>query len=186
MKFLTRLMTIVASLVTFPAFGQIGSVSYYPNNGDLYYDGLFYLDSYIRWSGLGGWSVSDPKYEHDLWIKEDDFFLTTCTTATSLPDGYDDCPTAGVSEESPGKVFSFGSWHAKKIIANKTYVGAWKFTVHNAGNLSTPFELHGQENRSLCADLNIWCMDSTQTKHLITGLYMNWHGVPTIVTYQVL
>ncbi|MEX2964421.1 hypothetical protein [Microbulbifer sp. TYP-18] len=162
---------------------QIPHASYYPSRGDLYYDGRFYMDSYFLWDTSGPWSVSDPGYEHDLNVRDKNFFTSTCITATNLPDGYDDCPTAGILDPN-GPVFSFGSFDAKKINSGSVYFGAWQFSSHGSATTS-PFILMGQENENRCFGIpTIWCMFSTQTKQLITGWNMNWGGYPTVLVWN--
>lgn len=156
--------------------------AYYPDNGDLFYNGAYYLDSYMRWSPVGPFSVSSPGYEHDLWVHDSSFFTTTCTSFSNLPDAYDDCPTAGIADPS-GPVFSFGSFSASAIRSSVYYFGGWFFSSHGTAT-SSPFNLQGQENRNVCAGLPaIWCMYSTQTQNLISGWYMNWGGAPSVVVW---
>ncbi|MFZ5652985.1 MAG: hypothetical protein ACOY42_01080 [Pseudomonadota bacterium] len=177
-----RAFRVIVAMVTL--FGGIAGAhaAYYPNEGDLYYNGAFYLDSYFRWSATGPFSVVDPGYEHDLWVHDPNFFTSTCTTYTNLPDGYNDCPTAGTGDPN-GPVFSFGSFDALAIASGTIYFGAWAFTTHGVAGY-TPFNLQGQENQNLCLGLpTIWCMYSTQTKNLITGWYMVWGGYPSFVTW---
>ena len=156
---------------------------YYPSSGGLYYNGAYYMDSYLLWNNTGPWSVDKPGYEHDLHVQDPLFFTSTCTTWTNLPDSYDDCPTAGVLDPS-GPVFSFGTFDAKKIVANQVYLGAWLFSSHGTAT-SSGFTLMGQENKNFCpfSPNSIWCMDSTQTKHLLSGYYMNWGGNPSSLYY---
>lgn len=161
-------------------FALPATANYYPDHGDFYYNGLFYLDSYFYWGSAGPWSVSNPGYEHDLWVHDPLFFPSTCVSYTNLPSGYNDCPTAGVLDPS-GPVFSFGSFDADSVSNNTWYWGAWTFPAHGFPSTSG-FNLQGQENRNVCLGIpTIWCMFSTQTENLLTGLYLVWLGTPTIV-----
>lgn len=157
--------------------------AYYPSTGDLYYDGAFYLDSYFAWeSAPGPFSVSDPGYEHDLWVHNNQFFNSTCTSFTNMPDGYDDCPTAGVADPN-GPVFSFGTFDATAL-SSSTYMGGWSFSTHMVSAPTSGFSLQGQENENRCFGIpTIWCMFSTQTQNLITGWYMNWGGTPSYIFF---
>jgi len=157
--------------------------AYYPSEGGLYYNGQYYLDAYLKWSSPGPWSVSKPGYEHDLRVHDTQFFTSTCVTWTNLPASYDDCPTAGLLDFN-GPVFSFGSFDAKKIVANQIYYGAWWFSSHGTASYS-PFTLYGQENKNICplSPNSIWCMLATQTKTLLSGYYMNWGGYPSRLYY---
>lgn len=158
------------------------NAAYYPNMGDLYYDGQYYMDSWFVWSSPGPWSVESPGYEHDLHVHDTNFFASTCISATTMPDGYDDCPTAGVLDPD-GPVFSFGTFNANSLAANAAYWGGWQWTSHGSASTS-PFTLFGQENENVCLGIpTIWCMYSTQTERLISGWYMNWLGAPTILAW---
>lgn len=144
--------------------------AYYPNTGDLWYDGGYFADSYLLWSYTGPWSVNDPGYEHDLAIRN--HYFTDCTSWTNLPNGYDDCPTAGVSEPSDLWTFSFGSFHAKNILASTWYYGSWNFS--GGSSLSTDFYLNGQENyHQFCWWDSIWCMGGIRSTRLLSG-WLNW------------
>jgi len=157
--------------------------AYYPSEGGLYYNGRYYLDTYLKWNSPGPWAVSEPGYEHDLHIHDPNFFTSSCVTWTNLPDSYDDCPTAGIFDPN-GPVFSFGTYDAKKIVANQIYLGAWGFTSHGTA-ASSRFTIIGQENENVCpfSPNFIWCMFSTNSMRLKEGFYLNWLGWPTRIYY---
>ena len=158
------------------------NAAYYPTGGDLYYNGHLYLDSYFYWTSLGPWSISNPGYEHDLWVHNPNFFVSTCVSYTNLPSGYNDCPTAGIGDPN-GPVFSFGSFDADAVSDSTYYWGAWEFYTHGSAG-TTPFNLQGQENENTCLGLpTIWCMYAIQTHNLITGWHMNWGGYPGIIDF---
>jgi hypothetical protein len=153
---------------------------YYPSAGTLYYHGFTYMSSSMRWSSPGPWSSpaqGTPGYEHDLYVEDSNYF-PYCSSVTNLPVGYDDCPTAGVSEPN-GMVFSFGSFDATQIQANKVYTGTWTFGGWGPVTQSY-FELQGQENESRCPGgfNSIWCRFSLRT-HLLLAGNLNWGGAPT-------
>lgn len=178
-------MTKIAVLVgifTF-AISNYAGATYYPNDGDLYYDGAYYMDSYFRWNSPGPWNTSNPGYEHDLWVHEPSFFTSTCTTWSNMPDFYDDCPTAGVLDPN-GPVFSFGTYSADELLANVFYFGAWGWTSHATPLLTSGFNLQGQENRNACFGIPTpWCMFSERTQNLITGWQLFFGGVPTVIFF---
>jgi len=182
------LSSIIPQLTVALLLAMLGSwpaqAAYYPAAGDLYYDGAFYLDSYFAWGATPGpFSVSDPGYEHDLWVHNNQFFNSTCTAFTNMPDGYDDCPTAGVGDPN-GPVFSFGTFDATALSGSSAYFGGWNFSTHMVAAPTSPFNLQGQENENRCFGLpTIWCMFSTQTRDLITGWYMNWGGTPSYILF---
>lgn len=164
---------IIALLWIMCFSGAVQAQTFYPDKGLLYYSGNRLAESYFKWLNPGGWSVNDPGYEHDLELSPK--FIKRCSTLTTLPSSYDDCETAGVAEQDPNRwIFSFGTFHAKKIQRNKMYWGAW----HLWGDLgqSSPFQLAGQEVEykkrygiDFCKVLGLpklWCMDGTSTpKH---------------------
>ena len=150
---------------------------YYPNSGSLYYDGASYADSYLKWDDPGPWQHSDPGYEHDLVAHKN--YFRDCTSWTNLPNGYNDCPTAGVSEPSDMWSFSFGTFHARNIQAHTWYFGSWVFLI--GWDPSTNFYLNGQENyHGFCSWDSIWCMKASRTHRLLQGQFhlgQSYYGV---------
>lgn len=135
------LLAVVAMLVSQIRVGG-ASQNYYPVTGHLYYDGQSYAESVMTFgSFVGPWSTSQPGYEHDLSVN--DSYFNSCTSFTSLPNGYDDCPTAGFGDPPGKKVFSFGSFDAERIQPNTSYWGYWQFS--GGSGTSTPYDLYGQE-----------------------------------------
>lgn len=141
----------------------------HPNEGDLLYDGESYFDAYMLWDDPT-WTTSEPGYEHDLKITKG--YFADCTSWTSLPDGYDDCPTSGVRDPAGKEIFGFGSFDANRINANTEYYGAWSFTggPNGIGHAS----LHWQEveHQAVCDTIfgkidSIWCMEGVNGGPLI-------------------
>lgn len=148
-----------------------------PDRGALYYNGRYYLGSFFAWTKEPTWENASPGYEHDLHIPDENFFSGSCTSYTTLPAGYDDCPTAGIFDRH-GPVYSFGSFDAKSIERNQWYYGAWRFTTHGNAWYSS-VKLQGQESENKCLGLRtIWCMFATDTDDLLIGYYLVWGGWP--------
>lgn len=182
MKSFKHKFLVFASTIFVALFSLTASATFYPNQGDIYYNGLFYKDSYFLFAAPV-WSVTSPGYEHDLWVHNNQYFPSTCTSMTNLPNAYDDCPTAGTLDPN-GPVFSFGTFNANNIVAHNWYFGAWQWTQHNPAITTTGFNLQGQENKNNCFGIpTIWCMFATQTQNLVTGWLMVWGGTPSIITF---
>ena len=116
---------------------------YLPDEGDLYYNGdtnhlrigHSFIDSVMRWDNPR-WhrNCADTApitecstYEHDLEI-DDGWVANGCTAWSTLPDGYNDCPTAGLSEDDPDEIIiSFGTYRAPSIQNGEVYYGSWNF-----------------------------------------------------------
>jgi len=157
---------IIAVILGMAVMVDVALASYYPNHGTLYYDGNSYADSWLLWDALGPWQHNDPGYEHDLAAKK--YYFKGCTSWTNLPAGYDDCPTAGVSENGDMWSFTFGTFHAKRIQAGTWYFGFWSLERGTAS--TTHFYLNGQENyHGFCPWDSIWCMKASRTLHLLQG-----------------
>ena len=62
--YLAGIMLWIAIILSIAPFTV--RAAYYPNTGDLYYDGASYADSHLKWDNPGPWRYSDPGYEHDL------------------------------------------------------------------------------------------------------------------------
>ena len=127
---------------------------FYPDDGDLYHNGAFYADSYMKWSSPGPWEVDDPGYEHDLILEET--FYDSCTAWTNLPDDYDDCLTAGIQDAPGFTAFSFGTYDAKKIVAKKWYWGYWCFS--GGEGTASSVKLSGQKMSTISVPLTALCV----------------------------
>ncbi len=121
MKHFSRNTLIVFSLASVLIVSASPSLAYppikpYPNNGDLYHDGGLYADSYFKWFNAGGWMRSNPAFEMDMTLQTS--YLGTCTTYNNLPQtNYDDCPTAGYSEENSNfDSYGYGTWNARGML----------------------------------------------------------------------
>ncbi len=149
------------------------SSTYFPNEGDIEYTGTTAVRyNEIWWDNPGDWSVEAPGYEHDLVARND--YFTSCTSNTTLPEKYDDCPTACVDESSGSYcAFSFGTYNALLIEPAFPYWGRVILTRGSA--TSTDFRLNAQEvfhspkcfkflNRWICIPCPFdtpWCMGGT-------------------------
>lgn len=151
-----------------------------PAGGDLYYDGAYYADSVFYWTSPGPFSGSGPGYEHDLAV--DDGIYGACTSFTNLPNGYDDCITAGISDPPGFIIFSFGSYNANEIQANTVYYGGWYFSQPR-GQVFGPVDLYAQNvEHYFCSIDWQFCMNGVSTTDVIPyPLQMNVGGYPTIV-----
>lgn len=131
--------------------------SWWPTDGRFYYDGKLYAQTYLEWDHPGAFESGHPGYEQDIDLNPN--YVSECMATTTLPDGYDDCPTAGVSDPPDEWGFGFGSLHAQKIDADHTYFGSWDFTRSPEASSSTVMDLRGQEVENGCPlDVhNIWC-----------------------------
>jgi len=167
MKWLIRtLLAIVAAFPTLAVACPPPLPQWHPHVGSFWYNGQRFADSYLNWLNPGGWSVSDPGYEHDLVVRKT--FFSSCTSYTNLPNGYDDCPTAGVLETNPDYyAFSFGSFHARNI-QRQAYYGSWNFSGGSAS--STDYFLNSQEVAHLICPFDIiLCMDGIRSQRLLKG-----------------
>ena len=163
----------------------------YPNEGNLIYDGgLFAFSGFIWTTEPGPWTVEKPGYEHDLIIKDKNFFIGNliynCTTFTNLPAGYDDCNTAGTLDPDNERVFSFGSFRANWIKKDTEYFGSWNFDLY-AGAPSATVILRAQEVENRCSFPfgGIWCMDGTGEAEVLHTDVMTWQGTTTEAIWEV-
>jgi len=101
------------------------------------------------------------------------FFLSVCESCLSvsdLPDAYDDCPTAGVSD--PGYMgFGFGSGSADRIEPRRYYYGS-VFLYRSAwvsGGEAFDFNVTGSRiHHKFCPIDDIWCLGAAETEILIS------------------
>ena len=142
---LYTLPVVPAPAPSSPANSDTDPDPYLPDEGDLYYNGdtnhlnigHSFIDSVMRWDNPK-WHrncadtapITDcSTYEHDLEIEADWVGRgNACTTWSTLPDWYNDCPTAGLSEHDPDEIIiSFGTYRAPSIQSGEFYYGSWNF-----------------------------------------------------------
>lgn len=171
-KILTAL--VISSTTAVSALAQ-----FYPDGGDICYDGVYLADSYFQFIRPDSWLDSNPGYEHDFVVPAN--FFQNCTSVTNLPDSYDDCNTGGVFDGDQWS-FSFGSYDAKQLQAYTIYYGGWRF-VKSGGPVTGTFGINSQEvSHQLCPFDNPWCMGAEQTKRVISG-YITWGGYPSCMAW---
>lgn len=162
-------LTVIAALVAVLTASTVASAYYYPATGDLYYDGYSYSDSMVNWgSSPGPWITNEGGYEHDFQAEVT--YFSACTSYSTLPNAYDDCPTAGALEDDPNNpVFSFGSYQLRNYVQpNTNYLGSWSFTA--GSDTITNMNLYGQEVAPFfCPGWNPWCYKSFQTHLILSG-----------------
>ena len=150
------LLTFTLSLT----WGNSSLAYFYPDEGDLFYNGYSYVNSFMKWQQVGPFQSSNPRYEHDLNIYPT--YFSSCTSWTTLPEGYDDCSTAGILDGTY-HAFSFGTYDAKEIEADEWEFGAWYFSG-GSGAAETPVRLFGQETRhAICPWDRPGCMDGVRS-----------------------
>ena len=161
-------VTLLAGFALALAAAAPATAAYYPNAGDLWYDGYFYADSYLVWDNPGPWEGTRA-YEHDLGVRS--HYFEECSTWTDLPNSYDDCPTAGHSE-GEYRVFSFGTYDADEVRPGHWYFGAW--SLSGGYSFSSDFVLNGQEVwHDFCWWDWIWCMNGIRSERLLSG-WFDW------------
>ncbi len=62
------------------------------------------------------------------------FFESQCTSYSTLPEYYDDCPTSGISEPSGKLSHGVGSWNASSVSSSTTY-WAWIYITPKVNSL---------------------------------------------------
>lgn len=171
-----RLVCITVVLLMI-VFGTVALAGWFPNQGDFYYNGGNYADSYLQWTAPGGFSHGDVGYEHDLDVSST--WANVCTSWTNLPSGYDDCPTMNVSEPTPGRATaSFGSYHINAVPANTYYTGNWTLQRRDCGNCfvhdpvgSTTAKVKSEEVQHwFCPWDGIECMNGIRSAFLLVDL----------------
>lgn len=171
-------LVLLTTLALLLAASAAAHATYYPNTGSFYYDGQWFAESSMTWYDPGSWSTSQPGYEHDLMV--DDTYFSSCTSYSGLPNGYDDCPTAGTLDPAGKRIYTFGSFDADFIQANTSYWGYWQFS--GGSTYLTDYGLYGQEvQHSGCFWDGIWCMGGVPGhQQLLRSGVMNWYQSFTV------
>lgn len=171
----TRIRTIGVLFVLLVFGANVASAftdgDWAPDWGDMYYDGLEFTDYYIGWNDVQGPS-DDWTYEHDLAVYEDStgWYASGCTSWSNLPEAYDDCPTAGVSESEGVIVLSFGSFAGEKIPDYSSYYGWINLSRDSTYASAASWNLGAQQGDWMyCWWDSIWCIGSEAGQHLMSG-----------------
>lgn len=130
---------------------------HYPHVGDIWFSGN-YADSFFTFHATGDWTSSDPGFEFDISIDENVF--DSCTSWSTVPSFYDDCPTAGVSDPTGKTVFSIGSYDALQIPEDTQLYAQWSFAGGSAP--IGEYAVIAQEvEHKFCSWDSPWCMGGT-------------------------
>ncbi len=151
---------------------------WYPTQGQFFYDGARYFSVDASWANPGAWpTLNGLALEIDLTLSSA-FFLNApglgCVSWTTLPGGYDDCPTAGTLDGIKSWTYSVGSNKPLSILAGTTYHSEWAFWGLPAASSSDVIVGAQQNHNASCPWTDkwwdIWCMESGPTVHLISEL----------------
>lgn len=198
-----RLAVLLASVVAVASLPVNASAQrWYPNVGEVMYDGYQMVDFHFMWEGRDAPNGRDTGYEHNLGVNRT--YFDACNAVTNMPGGYDDCDTAGWFENSSTEiVFGFGTYHHRQpesLVQDKmtgfhvsadypprTYTWYWGQIGMGCNTdsgsciaLNTPFRVYAQEvGRILCDQDNVWCMDGIQGAGFVSdswawGTKENW------------
>ena len=151
MRTLVNAIAIVAVLLCSLPANAHSCPNRWPHSGSMWYDGENYLDYQFRWHSPMSWHYYPSAFEINTWLEWD--FAEGCSAWTDLPEGYDDCATAGASERDPMIwVAAFGSYNAWNIQYGRDYYGSmWLALTWSAYGSS--FGTYAQE---LYNDCRIW------------------------------
>lgn len=156
-----------------PAASASTTPKQYPHQGDVYYDGGRFADSYF-WSHAtyGNYVTntfwSDPGLEID--INMGSVFFTDCTSWSDMPKFYDDCVTAGYTETGSARGFGIGTYDLRLLQKDRTYTGEWYFS--GGSGTSTSMSMSWQEVwKDFCPTESPWCMNSNAGGRFFSG---NW------------
>jgi hypothetical protein len=151
----------------------------WPHTGSMWYDGENYLDYQFVWHSLPNWHFYPNAFEMNTSFEWS--FAEGCSAWTDLPEGYDDCSTAGTSEQDPMVwAAGFGSYNAWAIQHNRTYYGSmWLALTWNAYGSS--FGTYAQELWNNCRIWGYpdspWCIginDEGDGRGLTGGYMYRW------------
>ena len=175
--------------------------SYFPNAGDLYYNGGDLADAFLRWDNPR-WKRDETRgsqcndhvtkcstYEHDLildWSNDGGWF-----TVKRASQSFVDFGSTGVAEDDPDKaILSFGTYKAPLIVPGRDYYGYWSFKNLRGGMTPTSVSLYGQEGEYRRHPLV--CPVVTKSNWCVFGIdgqqgrltESSWiHGTPKYVYY---
>lgn len=110
-------------------------------------------------------------FELDLVIRSD--YFESCVSENSFDSGYDDCPTAGVSEDTNQWSFGCGTYQGIQFSipqgSSQKHRHLCEFTFQQSPDvaLSTDVGINAQiSTHQICPADSIWCMDSEATERL--------------------
>jgi len=166
----TRLLSVfmlfalsITAMIACDGDGESSSPRFYPDMGDFYYGksstNVDYAEFYISWTDPvydDPDFTGEPIYEHDFNVYDTSIY-ESCTSYSTLPDWYDDCPTAGFSDT--GYIgFGYGSFNASAIAPLADYYGI--LFLHRV--------IGSQMYHQFCSWDSIWCLGTAQSMILIS------------------
>lgn len=114
--------------------------TWYPDEGEITFDGGHWFYGFFSWSDPGGWSVSNPRYEHWLYFHAEHW--TDCYVANHLPNpSYDTCGSWFGVAYDPVKA---GTTDVTAIVPGYDYHMSWDF-YGNTGANNLWFTVEGAE-----------------------------------------
>lgn len=179
-------LALLATVLVFSSTAVAHTVKkQWPHVGSAYYDGQAYADV-LFWSHDDYIPVqtntffSKPGLEIDLSLTDKNFFKS-CTSWSNMPNFYDDCVTAGVSEYGTGTSFGIGTYDLRDLDPDTTYFGGWSFTLGTA--TTSEVKISWQEVwKDFCPFANPWCMNSVDGGRFLTSQFekgqskiVNWY-----------
>jgi hypothetical protein len=116
--------------------------AWWPQQGDFFYDGDLYTDSYMKWLTIdperGAGDELAPGYEHSLAIDKN--FLQGCMAITTLPNPYSQCARTDWSQMTSFDLHHVGTHDLGALELRKTYVAIYSFSARGSN-------LNGSQNR---------------------------------------
>lgn len=169
-RLLTAVATATMSVLSNPASATAQLLR--PDAGTLTYYGGSHAAVDMIWYDIGGFKTPEAGFELDIDLER--AYYSACTTWNNLPEGYDDCPTAGVLENDPYRnSLGFGSFNARAIRLNTWYFGDWYFespglASSNYGNFSLRWQ---QTYFRSCRYKDIWCYYTNEEGYLVNSFF---------------
>lgn len=163
-------MKVLAPTVVLGVFLSLGAVRFdpwAPDDGDLVWWGDDTFDSILRWRDEPYYPLSHG-FELDIQVRHDPIderlMFSGCWSWTDLPTGYDDCPTAGVSDPPGYRVYSVGAFEGWRIEPDFWYYSFWGMSRGQV-NYSEGVRPTAQLNRAECPYGGIWCRFSIDSEN---------------------
>jgi hypothetical protein len=120
--------------------------AWWPQKGDLFYDGDRFVDSTMKWFAVDV-QASEPEagYEHSIVVGRG--FLQGCTTMTTVPNGYAQCAQSVWEHEPDFDSHRIGTRNLRSVTVGTSYWGMWSFTGSDPEIELTENRLTGRQTR---------------------------------------
>lgn len=135
--------------------------AWWPQLGDLFYDGDRFMDSTMKWLTLDVPATDTTTgYEHTVMLETE--FLEGCTTMTSLPENYAQCALSPWEHDPDYNAHRIGTRRLGLVIPGQMYWGMWSFSGRGPSPEASENRLTGSQTAPATGCATPPCFEATK------------------------